>query len=155
MDTLVKALNIYPTVRLKRKVLMADYAVWGEAISQAMGHTPGRYTEILEANQNHQHVTAVLATPLGSFMIKFAKRELLAKGNIEWKGQPDDLMEFLTQMIDDKILRVDKRDVPGQSHKLISELNIIKPNLREGYGIRFENSHRPKSGLSEISKTFS
>ena len=130
---------------------MADYAVWGEAISQAMGNKPGKYAEILEANQNRQHVTAVLATPLGSFMIKFAKTELLGKGKIEWKGQPDDLMESLTQMIDDKILRVDKREVPGQSHKLVSELNIIKPNLRDGYGIRFENSHRPESGLSEIS----
>ncbi|MGC2383846.1 MAG: hypothetical protein WA631_12140, partial [Nitrososphaeraceae archaeon] len=45
----------------------------------------------------------------------------------------------------------DKRELPGQSHKLVSELNIIKPNLRDGYGIRFENSHRPESGLSEIS----
>ena len=84
-------------------------------------------------------------------MIKFAKTELLGKGKTEWKGQPDDLMEFLTQMIDDKILRVDKREVPGQSHKLVSELNVIKPNLREGYGIKFENSHRSESGLSEIS----
>ena len=75
----------------------------------------------------------------------------MAKDKTEWKGQPDDLMESLTQMIDDKILRVDKRELPGQSHKLVSELNIIKPNLRDGYGIRFENSHRPESGLSEIS----
>ena len=87
-------------------------------------------------------------------MIKFCKIELLGKGKIEWKGQPDDLMEFLTQMIDDKILRVDKREVPGQSHKLVSELNIIKPNLRDGYGIKFENSHRPESGLSEITIKF-
>ena len=134
MDSLVKGLDIYPTIVLKRKVRMADYAVWGEAISQAMGNAPGKYTEVLEANQNHQHVTAVLATPLGSFMIKFCKRKLLDKGMIEWKGQPDDLMESLTQMIDDKILRVDKREVPGQSYKLVSELNIIKPNLRDGYG---------------------
>jgi len=150
MDILVKVLNIYPTVRLAKKVRMADYTVWGEAISQAMGNRTGKYAEILEANQNRQHVTAVLATPLGSFMIKFTKTELLGKDKIEWKGQPDDLMESLTQMIDDKILRVDKREVPGQSHKLVLELNIIKPNLRDGYGIRFENSHRSESGLSEI-----
>jgi hypothetical protein len=150
MDILVKVLNIYPTIELKRKVRMADYAVWGEAISIAIGNEPGRFTDKLEANQNRQHVTAVLATPLGSFMIKFAKAELLAKGKTEWEGQPDDLMEYLTQMIDNKILRVDKKEVPGQSHKLVSELNVIKPNLREGYGIRFENSHRSESGLSEI-----
>jgi len=151
MDILVKVLNIYPTVELKKKVRMADYAVWGEAISQAIGNEPEKFADILEANQNRQHVTAVLATPLGSFMIKFCKIELLGKKKIEWKGQPDDLMEFLTRMIDDKILHVDKREIPGQTHKLVSELNIIKPNLRDGYGIRFENSHRPESGLSEIS----
>jgi hypothetical protein len=33
MDVLVKTLNIYPTISLKRKVRMADYVVWGEAIS--------------------------------------------------------------------------------------------------------------------------
>jgi hypothetical protein len=79
--------------------------------------------------------------------------ELLGKEKIEWKGQPDDLMEFLTKMIDDKILLADKRELPGQSNKLISELNIIKPNLRDGYGIKFENSHRSESGLSEITIT--
>jgi hypothetical protein len=150
MDILVKVLNIYPTVELKKKVRMADYAVWGEAISKAIGNEPEKFADILEANQNRQHVTAVLATPLGSFMIKFCKIELLGKEKIEWKGQPDDLMEFLTQMIDDKILRADKRELPGQSNKMISELNIIKPNLREGYGITFENTNRSESGLSEI-----
>jgi hypothetical protein len=83
-------------------------------------------------------------------MIKFCKIELLGKGKIEWKGQPDDLMDSLNKMIDDKILRIDKKELPGQSHKLISELNIIKPNLRDGYGIKFENSPRSESGLSEI-----
>ena len=61
MDILVKTLDIYPTISLERKVRMADYVVWGEAISQAMGNKPGRYAEILEANQNRQHVTAVLS----------------------------------------------------------------------------------------------
>ena len=46
MDILVKVLNIYPTVELKKKVRMADYAVWGEAISQAIGIKPGRFADI-------------------------------------------------------------------------------------------------------------
>ena len=49
---------------------MVDYAVWGEAISQAIGNEPERFADILEANQNRQHVTAVLATPLGSLYDK-------------------------------------------------------------------------------------
>ena len=52
---------------------------------------------------------------------------------------------------DENILHVDKRDLPGQSHKSYRQLNVIKPNLREGYGIMFENIHRSESGLSEIS----
>jgi hypothetical protein len=90
-----------------------------------MGNKPGKYADILEANQNRQHVTAVLATPLGSFMIKFCKAELLGNDKTDWKGQPDDLMDSLTKMIEDKILRIDKKELPGQSHKLISELNIM------------------------------
>jgi hypothetical protein len=45
----------------------------------------------------------------------------------------------------------DKYPYDSKRQGAVAELNIIKPNLRDGYGIRFESSHRPESGLSEIS----
>ena len=101
---------------------MADYAVWGEAISQAMGNKPEEYCRDIGSKSESSTCNGSPSNTIRKLYDKICKTELLDKGKIEWKGQPDDLMESLTTMIDDKILRVDKRELQDKVISLYQSL---------------------------------
>ena len=46
LDVIVKAMQIKETLNLKSLPRMADFAEWGEAISQAMGYPPMSFIDI-------------------------------------------------------------------------------------------------------------
>jgi hypothetical protein len=45
-DVLTRALQIRPNLRLNDLPRMADFALWGEAISQAMGYDPLEFLNV-------------------------------------------------------------------------------------------------------------
>jgi hypothetical protein len=54
-DTVVKALQIKPTLKLTRLPRMADFAKWGEAISRAMGYDDFAFIDTYVNNRNQQN----------------------------------------------------------------------------------------------------
>jgi hypothetical protein len=58
-DVLVKALQIRPNLRLNDLPRMADFALWGEAISQDMGYDPLEFINAYYENIGRQNIEAV------------------------------------------------------------------------------------------------
>ena len=64
-DTLVKTLQIKPTIELKQLPRMADFAIWGEAIARAIGHKEMEFIKIYYDNIGKQNVEAIENNALG------------------------------------------------------------------------------------------
>ena len=70
LDVIVKAMQIKETLNLKKLPRMADFAEWGEAISQAMGYPPMSFIEIYKENRNEQNIVAVNENLVSSITLK-------------------------------------------------------------------------------------
>ena len=75
-DILAKALQVKPTIRLQDLPRMADFALWGEAISQAMGNNPLEFISAYYDNIGRQNVEAVEAHPLAQAIAKYIERQM-------------------------------------------------------------------------------
>jgi hypothetical protein len=54
-DTLVTAMNIYPTVNLDQTPRLADFAKWGYAIAEALGQSGDQFIDDYSKNVNNQN----------------------------------------------------------------------------------------------------
>ena len=71
LDTLVKAMQIKPKLKLTRLSRMADFTEWSEAISQAMGYKEMSFVEAYNENRNEQNIVAVNENIVGCLFVKF------------------------------------------------------------------------------------
>ena len=71
LDIIVKAMQIKPTLNLKKLPRMADFAEWGEAISQAMGYPPMSFMKVYAENRNELNIVAVNESLVGSLFLKY------------------------------------------------------------------------------------
>ena len=79
MDILVKALQLKANLDLDRLPRMADFAIWGEAIAQALGYKEFEFLTAYYANIGAQNVEAIEATILGPVLVKFVNNLILTK----------------------------------------------------------------------------
>jgi hypothetical protein len=132
LDCLSKAMQIKPLLKLTELPRMADFATWGEAISQALGYPAGRFLEIYAANIDQLHLRAVEAEAIGDALLT------LMKTCEEWKGKPSELLEELKMHAMESEIK--SKWWPKAPHILTRRLNDLKTNLAE-LGITFESSH--------------
>lgn len=132
-DVLAKALGIKPTVKLRRKPRMADFAVWGEAIARAMGCRELEFIEAYYSVLERQNVDAVEATLIGPTIVNFVTTWQEAAQ--EWQGSPDALLTELRKVAE--AFRIDTRDKmwPKKGNSLTRKLKPLLPDLRQGYCI--------------------
>ncbi|WP_297325601.1 hypothetical protein [Nitrosomonas sp.] len=64
LDLLVKTLAKLPYVKLNKPPRMADFARFGEAMAQAMGHEVGAFERIFKKNRNESVSRAMEASPV-------------------------------------------------------------------------------------------
>ncbi len=65
LDTLAQTMVIKPTLALKNLPRMADFAVWGEAISQAMGYREGEFYHAYRDSLRDRNEEALRGHPVG------------------------------------------------------------------------------------------
>jgi hypothetical protein len=124
-DVLVKAIKIKPAIKISRLPRMADFAVWGCAISEALGYTQDDFMSAYRVNIERQTETVmnenIVATAIMSFM-----------GNKdEWTGKASELLHQLnTQAFMDDVNTYEKY-WPKASNILMRRLNELRVNLRE------------------------
>lgn len=128
---LARAMAIKPTIRLDQLPRMADFMIWGCAISEALGDGWKAFYEAYNANIQSQNKEAIEASPVGELILKFMEDKP------SWGGRAADLLNELEGVAG--LLRINIKDkgFPKASNTLTRRLNDIKPNLLDE-GILFE-----------------
>jgi len=129
LDTLSKAMAIYPTLELSNLTRMADFATWCYAIGEALGGLGQTFLNEYEANQNIQNTEAINADAVATLIVA------LMNGCAVWHGRISDLRVELARIAPD--YGIDPGLLPRQPNGLSKRLKAIKSNL-EAVGISFE-----------------
>jgi len=133
-DTIVKALQIKPSINLTELPRMADFAVWGEAIARAMGYKENAFLAAYFDNIGRQNIEAIEAHPLGSAIAKLV--HCWQPGHDSWEGSPQELLEQLEIIAPSLKIDTKSRNWPRTPNTLSRRLNQIKSNLLEGLNIK-------------------
>jgi hypothetical protein len=105
---------------------MADFCLWGCAISQAMGHSPGDFIKAYEENISMQLIEALDASPLAQAIFGFSSKFPLFFGTA-------------VRLLDELQLFVrsgDEKYFPSTPRQIGRKLTEITPALISlGYGV--------------------
>ena len=127
LDILSKAVALYPEVKGKLKNLprMADFAMWGFAIAEALGGYGDDFLKAYHSNIGLQHETVIDSHPVAQALIKFMED----KG--EWKGYPGELLQELTKSANELGINTNHFSWPKQPNYLTKRINELKATLKD------------------------
>jgi hypothetical protein len=134
-DVLVRTLQIKPTILLQDLPRMADFAFWGEAISQAMGTTPLQFINAYYENIGRQNIEAIESHPLGQAIAKYFQEDDSEKSFKELEGSPMEVLNILEVFAEQSKIDIRHKLWPKSPNALSRRLNQIRSNLLEGLGI--------------------
>ena len=157
-DALSRALRIYPTIKLKEKPRMADFAVWGCAIAEALDRDKQEFLDAYYANIGQINREALAESVIGGVMLSFME------ARADWEGTPTQLHNELEMLADAHGVDVKSRMWAKTPRSLGKRLRLILPNLREegvmveisksgNRNIRIVNTFNHKTQTSKTSKT--
>lgn len=121
---LSKALQIKDSVKLEEKPRMADFAVWGYAIAEALGFSGEAFLKAYNDNISRQKDVAISSSPVATALMEFMKdRE-------EWKGAPSDLLSELEIVAQNLSINTRQKFWPKSPNWLTNRLNEIRVDLK-------------------------
>lgn len=136
LSVVCKSLQIYPDVKkelIGKLPRMADWAIYAEAISRALGYTSGEFVKAYEKNEDARTEEAIAGDSIASMVIELGKEG--------WDGTSSDLLQELTRKVENKGMKVSRmQDFPTAPNVLSRKLRILKTTLTEA-GISFESKH--------------
>ncbi|WP_019177682.1 bifunctional DNA primase/polymerase [Methanomassiliicoccus luminyensis] len=137
-STLSKALGLKNEVHLDRRPRMADYAIWGEALSRALGEDAGKFIAAYQGSIKSGVEEALNADPLAlAIMQMFAEPERL-----HYIGPADDLYRKLSDVAKEKSIDISGKRWPGAANALSRRMREIVDDLKDQgiYYARKDNS---------------
>ncbi|MEW6042938.1 MAG: hypothetical protein AB1608_01600 [Thermoproteota archaeon] len=145
---LQKALRIKDNIRTDIKELprMADFAIWGEAISQVLGNQKGSFTEQYQKAISESNEILAESTPIIPYILEMIgdKAEDLVPVRSFFEG--------LKTFAEKNQFDIKSHTFPKAPNKLRSTINRIKPLLREnGYEINIIKSTKNNGFVRNIS----
>jgi hypothetical protein len=93
LDAVAGGLRLLPEVKPAAVPRMADFAIFGEAVSRALGKPPGTFLDAYRENRRTANESVVEDSPVAG-----AVRELASKG--EWTGTAAALLEELRAIVE-------------------------------------------------------
>jgi hypothetical protein len=141
VKTIQKALIIYENVSkqlIGRLPRMADFAIWGEAVSRAMGYQPLEFFNAYTARISDLSKSVISENAVAIELLDYLRENKTFSEEKPLEITPSELFDALVERIkargaDPKALRF-----PGNASHLSRKLNLLKPNL-EAIGIQFDN----------------
>lgn len=130
-DTLAKAMNIYPMVKLQNLPRMADFARWGYAIGEALGGFGKQFLEEYAANRQIQNEEAITCDPVATLIVEFMR------GRDYWSGLCAELYRKLSDIAPNHGISTSERNYPSDAIRLAKRFKQIKSNL-EAVGLQIE-----------------
>ena len=146
LDILVKALKIKPELNLKNLPRMADFAVWGEAISRAMDYKPLEFITAYDENMGRQNIEAIESNAIAQAILKLVDGGPNPDNQINyWEGSATELLNTLNYVA--QRFNIDNLDKnwPKAANQLTRRLRPILSNLREGLGVNITIGRRTDS----------
>lgn len=130
LDVLVKTINIQPTIKIDSPPRMADWALWGCAIAEALGYGKDAFLSAYENNITHQTEMLlnenIVATALFSFM----------EVRDYWKSTPTELLRRLSTQANFGGIDTREKYWPKGSQALSRRLNELSTPLKKmGYSV--------------------
>ncbi len=146
--TLQKALRIKDDVRTEIKELprMADFAIWGETISQVMGYSKGAFMEQYQKTISESNEILVESTPIISYVLEMIgdKTEALIPVGSFFEG--------LRNYAEKNKFDTKAHTFPKAPNKLRNSIYRIKPLLREnGYEINIIRNTQNNGFVKNVS----
>ena len=135
-DTLSNALSIFPTIKLDNPPRMADFALWGCAIAEALGRTKDEFLDAYYENIGQVNRAALEASPIGVAIMSLMEQQA------EWEGSPSRLLRELDLLAAGLYIDTKSKSWVKSPDALGRRMKTVIPNLR-GMGIGVERS---KSG---------
>jgi len=144
LDFLVKAMNFYSKVNPPKLYRMADYTIWGLAITKALGIDPQHFLDAYQENIDAQNLEAVRASPISDALI------LLMKLNPDgWSGTASQLYTALEDEANELKISTRQKAWPKKPHVLSRVLNELTPSL-SAVGLKVERGYHEKDRLIHI-----
>jgi hypothetical protein len=131
-DVLAKTLALASEVQLSDLPRMADFAVWGEAISRAMGYKKLEFINAYYDNIGRQNIEAIENHPLSQAIMKYFESNPHVGGLLAY---PKRILEILEMTALEHGIDTNQRLWPRNVNWLTKRLNQISSNLLEGLGI--------------------
>ncbi|MEM3907721.1 MAG: hypothetical protein QXZ17_12825, partial [Nitrososphaerota archaeon] len=128
LDALKIAIGIYPQVAQEydgKLLRMADFIIWGEAITRALGYSPGSFFDSFSESQKEE----ITSTAEENLLITVIN-ELLKEKKV-WEGTTTELFEKIEEIsakmdISDAL----RKQLPKNYRDLGRKLSMLIPNLR-------------------------
>ena len=136
-DNVSKAIKNKQNLHLSTLTRMADFEEWGEAISRALGYDEMDFVDAYRRNRNEQNIVAVSENIVGTLLVKFVEDASAKDNNQDTKFElsPDSLYQELVNFAEKANININTRQFPKTGDVLIKRLNLIRSNLKGGYGI--------------------
>jgi len=122
-DALGGAMRILPAVELRELDRMADFMLWGCAVSEALGYTREEFLDAVDRNYNARNEEIITSDPVATATVAFMNNRA------EWQGSASALLGELEQVATD--LKLDRRSSrwPKGPNILSRRLNEVASNL--------------------------
>lgn len=137
LNTLSRAIEIYPKMRSAGLYDMADFTLWGAAVAESLGFTSENFLKAYADNKVLQTQQAILNNEVAN-----ATTILMADGS-EWSGSPTKLLSELENIAERE--RIKSRSWPKAANALMRRLNELRATLLK-VGISIEDQHLGKKG---------
>jgi len=150
LDTLVKALRIYDSVKPMFNNRMADYTRWGCAVCEAIGLDSKYFERAYKFNIAMQNDEAIKGSPVAEWLIRWFDFNKFEHG---YTGTPSDLLtdieDFARSQYNKELQWVD--GWPKSARAFGRRLTEVIPSLREiGYVIDYYKSGSRKYRITKI-----
>ncbi len=133
-DALSKAMTIKESVRTDQLPRMADFAIWGAAIAEALGYTQQDFVLAYQKNLEAQNEEAIREHPVATAVRAFME------DHEEWSGTSSELLEQLTTVAEQEKIDLRQKLWPKAAQALSRRLNEAKTNLAN-VGITITTTH--------------
>ena len=139
--TLVKAININPTIAIKASHRMADFTVLGCAIAEALGYKKEEFLEAYGVNIEGQTDLILEQSLVGQALTKFLEDK------DKWNGTASDLKKELEKVCNELNIDIRDQEWPKGANKLSEELQRLKNSFAE-VGIKIFRLQGRKRSIS-------
>jgi hypothetical protein len=139
LDAVASGLRLLPQVQLKNLPRMADFALWGEAVCQAVGMRRSAFLDAYAINRRAASETLLEDSPV----VPILEEVIKPKG--KWEGTSTQLLDALNLRAEPRV--VQSRQWPKSPRGLSSALRRLAPALR-AHGVDVTFPPRSKTARS-------